>query len=698
MKRSNNIARQKANESSKANENRHLNARRFDPEYMAYCSYLHMSGGPKTFKTMKLNDYDAMPSVHSIEKYIYKNKVTITEGKLRHSELAEYLKALKLDPYVSLSEDATNVTGTFEYSPKLNQIIGLVPPKCKETGMPIPSSFAATSATAIDSILLNPNIPLANMVNVVMAQPLALNTPAFCLLIYGGNGQFSKEEVGMRWEFIVRKLAEVGVKVINFASDSDPRYNGAMKDLVLKNLTDESSQFPEWYQFDCTTADYVPMQDNPHVGTKLRNRISNEKCDLTFGTYSISMEHLLTLIRTVSRDKHGLFESYISNKDKMNFLSVQKITEPKVLEYLKKHVEGSDGTVMYLKLTNMFLRAFLDRSLTPLDRIRNVWYVVFVLRIWKEFITRHPKQNSKHFISSYTYNCIEINAHSLVSIVLFLKANGLERLFFPHLMDSQPCESFFREFRSFTTVGSSVSTTTILGMIHRCERIALMNEISRSKLKNFTFVTDSKRNREIYYNTNRDGYRTNTLPCIAEIISGIEGVKEKAITDCVKLGVILDGPFDFKSHVKPSVRKKKEKPVPMNTFTPNDGTKLTRFKNLQLKNYSDKIDFAKFDEKSSYVAIDDVNLDGNGERRIYVRKSTLCKLYINESTKLSADRTRRVMQRAPCKQVDCSDDEDEFTTMHLNLDEPERCTLSHSKETSEIDLKEFLQSFELSEW
>lgn len=126
------MARQKANESSKINENRHMNARRFDSEYMAYCSYHHISGGPKTFETMKLNDYDAMPSIHSIEKYIYKNKLTITEGKLRHLELAPYLKALKLDPYVSLSEDATNVTGTFEYFPKLNQIIGLVPPKCQK--------------------------------------------------------------------------------------------------------------------------------------------------------------------------------------------------------------------------------------------------------------------------------------------------------------------------------------------------------------------------------------------------------------------------------------------------------------------------------------------------------------------------------------------------------------------------------------
>lgn len=688
----NNIARQKANESWKANENRHLNARRFDPEYMAYCSYLYMSGGPKNLKTMKLNDSDAMPSVHSIEKYIFKNKVKITEGKLRHLELAKYLKAMKLDPYVSLSEDATNVTGTFEYSPKLNQIIGLVPPKCKKTGMPIPSTFTATSATAIESILLNPNIPMANMVNVVMAQPLALNTPAFCLLIYGGNGQFSKREVAMRWKLIVRELAEVGIKVINFASDSDPRYNGAMKDLMLNHLTDESSQFPDWFQFDCTTADYLPMQDNPHVGTKLRNRILNEKSDLTFGTYTISTEHLLTLIRTVSRDKHGLYESYISNKDKMNFLSVQKITEPKVQKYLKQHIEGSDGTIMYLKLTDMFLRAFLDRSLTPLERIRNVWYVVFVFRIWKEFINRNPKQNSKHFISSYTYNCIEINAHSLVSIVLFLKNNGLEHLFLPHLMDSQPCESFFREFRSLTPVGSSVSTTTILGMIHRCERIALMNEISRSKLKKFTFVTDSKRNREIYYNTNRDGYKANALPCIAEIISEIEGVKQKAIIDCAELGVELETLFDFKSHVRPSCKGRKETSVPINICPATDGTKLTRFKEIQLKDYSEKINFAKFDEKSTYVAIDDVNLDGTGKRRIYVRKSTLCKLYVKESTKLSADRTKRVMQRAPTKLDDCSDDEDETRDMHIHLGDPASCTLRHPIEPQDINLNEIFHS------
>lgn len=217
------IARQKANESAKKNKNRHRNGRRYDPEWMSYCTYTYLSGGLKTFRTLKLNDESALPSVSSVLDNVSKGRPSITDGKLRHLELVTYLDALKVDKYVSLSEDATNITGMVEYSPKSNQIIGFVTPLNNETGMPIPSLFAATSARAMESMLTDPKIRIAHVINVVMAQPLALNTPAFCLLVYGGNSQFSKDSVALRWAFISKELAKVGIKVINFASDSDPR-------------------------------------------------------------------------------------------------------------------------------------------------------------------------------------------------------------------------------------------------------------------------------------------------------------------------------------------------------------------------------------------------------------------------------------------------------------------------------------------
>lgn len=645
-----------------------------------------MSGGRKTYRTEKLNDHTAKPSIHTIDYTLSKIRCRITEGKLRHQELADYLNSLNVNMYVALSEDATNIVGTCEYDSNPNQIVGLVPPLNEDTGMPIPSTFKATSAAAMESILVDPDIPIANTVNVVMAQPLAMNVPPFCLLVYGGNGKFTKAHVTKRWAFIVNELATVGIKGIVFASDSDPRYNGSMRDLILSHRTDELSIFPPWFAFDCSSSDYLPFQDHVHIGTKLKNRLLSDNSKLMFGEHRISKEHLSKLLDASTRDQHGLFRSDIENGDPMNFNAIQRMSDPKAVEMLKQHVEGSDGTRIFLKLTDKVLRSFLDFSLTPLERINNMWYAVFILRYWKEYIKRHPNQNSDNFITSYTYVCIEINAHSLVSLIMYLKKNKLN-LFLPHLMSSQPCEFFFREFRSLSTIGSTFTTTSVLGMIRRCERIALMNEMSRTKCPNFTFVTESKRAREIYYNTNLSGYKTIELPTTVEIIEEIESAKEKAIQDAVELGVQIEQPFNFTCDIEPS-KPARTKEVPKKSCPRVDGTRLNQFSGLRLRDYTSKLDLTTFDENSSYVAIDDINTNDTGERRIHVRKSSLCKLYMEYHTKLSSDRLKRVRQRAPPK-ININEDREALKKfVESNFDENTDDSSDGSWEASEANSDE----------
>lgn len=605
---------------------------------------------------MKLNDYDGMPSIHAVIKNINKNRRTITEGVLRHEELAQYMKSLKLDMFVCLSEDATNITGKIEYSTKSNQIVGYSPPLSEETGMPKPLTFPATSASVMETIMVDPNSLHSNVVNVVMAQPLALKTPAFCLLVYGGRSKFTKEDVAKRWAYITEKLADVGIKVMGFASDSDTRYNGAMRDLMLDHKTDAFSAFPSCFSFDCATASYLPFQDTVHIGTKLRNRLLNDKINLLFGKQKITKQHLVTLIDTVSRQKHGLFKTHIENNDKMNFLSVQKISDPKVMMALKEHVEGSAATVMFLNLIDKILRAFLDLSLTPSKRINNMWYALTLLRIWRKFTAIDPDQSAQNFITEYTYICIEVNAHSLVTLILNLQENNMEKLFLPHLMSSQPCESFFRDFRSFSTLGSTVTNTSILGMMQRCERMALMNEISRITLTNHTFTTDSKRSREIYYNSNISGYKNTTrLPTRNEIFKEIELAKQAAIKDAAELGIeveMLDPeqPFDFKCEITRVIRAKQLSP-PVIAVPRVNGTRLQHMKAVHLKDYPNVATRANFNEESPYVMVDDVNLDGSGERRICVKKADFVNLYSERCPKLSSDRLLRVKQRVPQKKI-----------------------------------------------
>lgn len=57
---------------------------------------------------------------------------------------------------------------------------------------------------------------------------------------------------------------------------------------------------------------------------------------------------------TVSKDKHCLTEKDLSLKDKMNYLSVEKINDLKVTNLLKQYVPNSKATVLYLEIIILF--------------------------------------------------------------------------------------------------------------------------------------------------------------------------------------------------------------------------------------------------------------------------------------------------------------------------------------------------------
>ena len=61
---------------------------------------------------------------------------------------------------------------------------------------------------------------------------------------------------------------------------------------------------------------------------------------------------------------------------------------------------------------------------------------------------------SKHFITRPAYISVELNAHNLLYLVLLVKQQHLPKqtLLNIHLFSSQPCESLFRDARSFSSV------------------------------------------------------------------------------------------------------------------------------------------------------------------------------------------------------------------------------------------------------
>lgn len=141
----------------------------------------------------------ALPSIIStIDRYISKTDGFVAEGILRSNELLNYLESRNLPLVVSLSEDATRISGRVQYDSKSNEIIGFVLPLDNKTGMPIPHSYPASNVQEIYRLFSN-DTPTAHSVNVVMAQPLA-DVSAFCLLVYGSDSKNTAKDVINRYE------------------------------------------------------------------------------------------------------------------------------------------------------------------------------------------------------------------------------------------------------------------------------------------------------------------------------------------------------------------------------------------------------------------------------------------------------------------------------------------------------------------
>lgn len=429
---------------------------RFDEDTKRFCTYVRLIAGRLAYATIHRNLELSIPSLSTTNLYARNKCKHIFDGCLRTNELLEYLIARNLPLVVSISEDATRIDGRIQYCSMTNQILGFVSPINSNTGMPIPNSFPAKSYMEIVKHFSSDNSPAEN-VNVVMAQPLA-KFPPFCLLLYGTDTKYTAEDVINRWDYIVKELSKINIKVLTVSSDSDPRYNSAMRKRSF--LGDESPIFKskKWFSSGLCEQHEGPfdMQDLIHILTKMRNafmKTIRHQHRFSFGNSYIQMNHLIYLLNHFPRDQHCLTKSTLDPVDRQNYSSVLRMCSDKVIRLLKTKVPNSQGTIKFLTIMRNIIEAFSDNNFSPMDRIYKIWYSLFMLRIWRRFVMLKKNLTLKeNFLTHYTYSCIELNAHNLVLIIMFLSSHNMSELFLPFLYSSQPCEEFFRRIRSFTSI------------------------------------------------------------------------------------------------------------------------------------------------------------------------------------------------------------------------------------------------------
>lgn len=394
------------------------NGYRYDDDIKSYAAYFRLLSGPLAYETLQKNLRCALPALPSVNRYIHKTNCRVIEGIPRFDELNQYLEERNHEKVVTLSEDGTRIVGRIQYDKYTNQLVGFTLPLNKNNGLPVPFSFPARNAPEIMQHFSENNTTSA-LVNVIMARPMSTKPPpAFCLLIYGTDNKYTADDVCNRWRYIVQKLKELGITVLCISSDSDPRYNTAMKTMSM--LGNPSKMFPQLDWFCCGDVNFdsfqtVYVQDPTHLGTKMRNLLLKTKYfphKLPCGKHFVQQSQLNELIQMFSKDKHNLSPMVLDPIDKQNFGSVLRICDDKVIALLQNHVTGSQATVKFLTVTKHLIDSFMDSTLMPLQRVYKCWYSVFFIRLWRDFVCKNEQFTLKeNFITSNTYNCIELNAH-----------------------------------------------------------------------------------------------------------------------------------------------------------------------------------------------------------------------------------------------------------------------------------------------
>lgn len=129
------------------------------------------------------------------------------EGQIRAKELCDYLTKFNLPKTVWLSEDASGIIPKIEYDSPSSQLVGLVLPVDKTTGIPISNTYVVRSEAEIKDHVSNVSVNKASLAYIIVAQAINENAPPFILSIFGTDNKFNTVQVLNRWKFAKAELA-----------------------------------------------------------------------------------------------------------------------------------------------------------------------------------------------------------------------------------------------------------------------------------------------------------------------------------------------------------------------------------------------------------------------------------------------------------------------------------------------------------
>jgi len=283
--------------------------------------------------------------------------------------------------------------------------------------------------------------------------------------------------------YIQKLLNKEGISVIGFGSDGDPRSLKAQKSLQNFGNDYEFCGFPLAASLH---NDIMSTQDSLHLLKKLKASLYDH-CDLLrMGNFYATLGHLVIIFKNFDKNRHNLRVSDIDPSDLMNYSVLDKILTDNIQDLLRT-VKNSDATIIFLEIMQGIKKAYVQEDVAVKDRLFCASWTLHLVRLWKTSLIKN-KIPMKHFISSNSYECLELNYVFLIKLIISNKGDSI------HFLNSQIVEGFFRKLRSYSGVEDLVVGSSMKGVLTRIQKIQIEEKLVYDMNHKYDFPKQQKKN------------------------------------------------------------------------------------------------------------------------------------------------------------------------------------------------------------
>jgi hypothetical protein len=205
------------------------------------------------------------------------------------------------------------------------------------------------------------------------------------------------------------------------------------------------------------------------------------------GNYFVSSAHLILIFRKWHKIDHKLLLSDLNCDQRMNYQSITRIASTRILNLLKS-IENTEGTAAFIELMIFYRSAYIDPNTPTQDRVFYAVFTAIFLRTWRQYLMDNKMKISANFITTNTFNGIELNLIWLLGLVVQQREQNITKL------SSQVCESTFRIIRSLTGMRFTDVNCSAKSFAERVQKIEVADRITRDLSGNLTFPTYNKKN------------------------------------------------------------------------------------------------------------------------------------------------------------------------------------------------------------